>query len=665
MLLYKDKASLENFSESAQLEWLETNGLGGWSGSSLSGCNTRRYHGLLMAAIKSPAERMLLVSKLDETIILDGKRYDLGTSDYGDSLSPQGLRYLSSFKKDFFPEWIYEAAGIRLRKTITMVNGENTTLIRYEVLNAEKPFTLQLLPLIAARGYHQLQHAYNNIFWNVDFKNGLFHNQPFDGAPDIYISVPGSTYQPVNKWYYHLNYFQEKYRGLDFEEDLFNHGLFNVQLKDGAALHIIISTENPTGKIPDTLFENEKNRKLSLLTGVPDDLLRQLVLAADQFIVKREIPAASSGAQPIALKTVIAGYHWFTDWGRDTMISLPGLCLGTDRYEDARKIIDVFAKSVSQGMLPNRFQDNNEPPEYNNADGTLWYFNAVFSYLKKTNDRKFILKEILPVLKNIIEWHFKGTRYNIHVDTDGLLYAGEPRQQLTWMDARIGNWVVTARMGKPVEIEALWYNALKIYETLLILNGETYEANKIFEKAEQAKKSFEEKFWFEEGNYLVDVIDPDGKRDSSLRPNQVFALSLPFHLIDGEKAKSVMNILRSKLYTPVGLRSLSPDDPRYKGHYGGNAFLRDSSYHQGPVWSWLLGPYIEAGMKTDTESFKTEALEIIGRFKYHLNEGCIGSVSEIFDGDAPHHPRGCVAQAWGVAETLRVINVYSLFHAGS
>jgi predicted glycogen debranching enzyme len=654
MLLNKDKVSLQNFSESCQLEWLETNGLGGWSGSSLSGCNTRRYHGLLMAATNPPAERMLLVSKLDETIIFDGKRFDLGTNSYGDSLFPQGIQYLSSFKKDFFPEWIYEAAGIRIRKTITMVNGENTTLIRYEVLNADRPFTLQLLPLIAARGYHELQHAYNNIFWDVDFENGLFHNQPFKGAPDIFISVPGSTYQPVNKWYYHFNYLQEKYRGLDFEEDLFNHGVFNVLLRDGDALHIIISTENPAGRNPDTLFETEKLRKLSLITTVPGDLLRQLVLASDQFIVKRD-----------QLKTVIAGYHWFTDWGRDTMISLPGLCLGTGRYEDAKKIINVFAKSVSEGMLPNRFQDNKEPPEYNNADGTLWYFNAVYSYLQITNDRKFILKEILPVLKGIIEWHFKGTRYNIHVDSDGLLFAGEQGQQLTWMDARIGNWVVTPRMGKPVEIEALWYNALKIYETLLTLNGETYEANKIFERAEQAKKSFEEKFWFTEGNYLIDVIDQDGIRDSSLRPNQVFALSLPFPLIDGEKAKSVMHILRTKLYTPVGLRSLSPDDKRYKGHYGGNTFLRDSSYHQGTVWSWLLGPYIEAGMKSAGETFRTEALDAIDRFTYHLNECCIGTVSEIFDGDAPHHPRGCVAQAWGVAETLRVINVYSLFHAGS
>jgi len=659
-LLYKDKASLENFSEGCQWEWLETNGLGGWSGSSLCGCNTRRYHGLLMAAIKPPAERMLLVSKLDETIVLDNNRYELSTNDYGDTLYPKGIQYLNSFKKNVFPEWICEAAGIRLRKTITMVYGQNTTLIRYEVLKADKSFSLELLPLIAARGYHELQHANNNIFWDVEFKNGLFHNQPFEGAPDIFISVPGSAYQPENKWYYHFNYLQEKYRGLDYQEDLFNHGLFTVQLRDGDSLNIILSTENPTGKNPDTLFETEKNRKLSLIKTVTGDFLRQLVLAADQFIVQREVPAQGSDAPSVPLKTVIAGYHWFTDWGRDTMISLPGLCLETGRYEDARKIIDVFAKSVSEGMLPNRFQDNNEPPEYNNVDGTLWYFNAVYSYFQKTKDRKFVLDEILPVLKNIIEWHFKGTRYHIHVDTDGLLYAGEPGQQLTWMDARIGNYVVTPRMGKPVEIEALWYNALKIFEALLILNGETDEANKIAGKAEQAKKSFEEKFWYPEGSYLIDVIDPDGKPDYSIRPNQVFALSLPFHLISGEKARSVMDILRSKLYTAVGLRSLAPEDPEYKGHYGGDVFLRDSAYHQGTVWSWLMGPYIEAGMKTEGEPFKTEAIEIIGQFAHHLNEGCIGTVSEIFDGDAPHHPQGCVAQAWGVAEILRVAKMYSL-----
>src|SRR5450755_2711583 len=260
MLLYKDNLLSENFSAFSQLEWLETNGLGGWAGSSLSGCNTRRYHGLLMAAILPPTDRMLLVSKLDETILLDGRKFQLGTNDYGDTIAPGGFQYLSSFKKDFFPEWLFEFGGMRLRKTITMVSGENTTLIRYEVLLAAKPFTLQLMPLIAARGYHELQHAYNNIFWDIEFKNGLFHNQPYQGAPDIFISVPGSSYESVNKWYYAFNYAQEKYRGLDYQEDLFNHGVFSVELKEGDQLHIMVSTENPTGKNPEVLFENEKNR---------------------------------------------------------------------------------------------------------------------------------------------------------------------------------------------------------------------------------------------------------------------------------------------------------------------------------------------------------------------------------------------------------------------
>jgi predicted glycogen debranching enzyme len=664
MLLFKNKLLLNNFSEASRLEWLETNGLGGWSGSSLCGCNTRRYHGLLMAAVIPPTNRMLLVSKLDETIIMGGNRFELGTNDYGDAISPQGFQYLYSFKRDFFPEWVYELPGLRLQKTITMVHGENTTLIRYEVLEAERKFTMEFLPLMAARGYHELQHAFNNIFRGTEFKNGVFHNQPYEGAPDIFISIPGSGFRISNTWYYKFNYAQERYRGLDYEEDLFNHGVFSVDLNKGDLLHILISTEDPTGKNPAGLFEQERNRKIALLNGVPDDLLRQLVLAADQFIVNRNIMDEGQQGGSIALKTIIAGYHWFTDWGRDTMISLPGLCLQTGRFADAKKILAVFAKSVSMGMLPNRFIDHNEPPEYNNADATLWFFNAVYAYLQVTGDKDFILEEILPELKNIMDWHFKGTRFNIHVDSDGLLYAGAPGQQLTWMDARVGDWVVTPRMGKPVEIEALWFNALKIFEYLLNLNGESGAAGNILMKAEQAKKSFLEKFWNSDLNYLIDNIDENGKRDESLRPNQIFALCLPFHLIEDEKTIAILDIIRAKLLTPTGLRSLSPDDPKYKGNYGGDTLRRDSAYHQGTVWSWLMGPYLEAGMKFSGEKFRPEAMAIIVGFSNHINEGCIGSISEIFDGDAPNLPRGCVAQAWSVAEILRVVKTYSLFRVG-
>jgi predicted glycogen debranching enzyme len=652
-MLRKNNSELNNYHDAIQHEWLETNGLGGWASSSIIGCNTRRYHGLLIAATNPPADRMALVSKLDETIVINDEKFELGTNDYGGVTHPKGYGYLSSFTKDLFPEWEYEAGGVILKKTMAMVHDENSTLILYEVLKSPQPFALKLQPLVSARGYHSLQHSHNNIFWNAYFENGIFQTLPFDGAPQIFISVPGATYDHHPSWFYNFNYAVEKYRGLDFTDDLFNHGTLSVELNQGDKIGVIISTENLAGRNAMELFLNEKERKQSLISGVADETLQQLILAADQFIVKRDEN----------LKTIIAGYHWFTDWGRDTMISLPGLCLSTGRYEDAKKILSAFSKSVSMGMLPNRFQDNGEAPEYNNVDGTLWYFVAVYKYLQYTNDIEFVLSEILPVLKNIIDWHYKGTRYNIHVMDDGLLYAGEPGQQLTWMDARIGSWVVTPRMGKPVEIQALWYNALKIFAELLKLNDQQNDAFVVNANADKAKQSFNEQFWYEQGNYLYDVLDENGTPNKELRPNLLFSISLPFALIEGNKARSVIKIVEEELYTPVGLKSLSKNDLHYVPVYGGDAWHRDSSYHQGTVWSWLLGAYVDALVKVDVERSKIE--KVIHNFLYHLNEGCIGSVSEIFDAEPPHHPRGCIAQAWGVAEILRVIKDYEIFEKDS
>lgn len=652
MQLKKDKAALQNFAAAAQYEWLETNGLGGWSSSSVINAHTRRYHGLFAAATNPPAERTVLLSKLDETIVLNDKRIELSTNLYdGDVVHPAGNQYLKSFAKELFPEWIYEAEGVQLKKTIAMIHGENTVIVLYDVIKAPKEFTLELLPLMAGRFYHTLQHEGPQMHWDADFNNGIFHNQP-DGNLNVYINVPGSTYLHSPRWFKNFKYSLEEYRGLDYTEDLFNNGIISVQLKKGDSIGIIISTENPAERNAQELLAKESLRRQGLLNEQPqDETVQQLVLAADQFIVNR-------GED---LKTVIAGYHWFTDWGRDTMISLPGLCLSTGRFDDAKKILSAFAKSVSMGMLPNRFQDNNEPPEYNNVDGTLWYFIAVYKYLLTSNDKKFVLNEILPVLKEIIDWHFKGTRYNIHVDEDGLLYAGETGQQLTWMDARIGTWVVTPRMGKPVEIEALWYNALKIFAELLSMNKQKQYADEIETNAAKAKESFDKLFWYAAENYLYDVIDENGKPNAELRPNQLFAISLPFALLQGDKAKKVLQVVTEKLYTSVGLKSLPADDVHYVHHYGGDQWHRDSAYHEGTVWSWLLGPYVDAVMKVHGAKGKAKAQKIISDFTYHLNEGCIGAVSEIFDADAPHHPRGCVAQAWGVAEILRVIKDYQLY----
>ncbi|MDP4264429.1 MAG: amylo-alpha-1,6-glucosidase [Bacteroidota bacterium] len=674
-MLTKNRAVLQNFVDATQHEWLETNGLGGWASSSIIGAHTRRYHGLLVAAIVPPAERMVLLSKLDETIVIGqvGEtgpgRIELGVNLFPDhTVHPNGHQYLNNFTKELFPQWEFEAEGIKLKKTIAMVHDENTVLVIYDVIEAPQPFTLELLPLMAARGYHSLAHEGPQMHWHVDFENGIFHNQP-DGKTDVFISVPGSIYQHTPRWFNNFQYSAEQYRGLDYTEDLFNHGIFSVQLKQGDSLGIIVSTRNPEGRNAHELITRENMRRQLLVSHQPDDeVFEQLTLAADQFIVKRRIKL-SEGSQVSStggnleedFKTIIAGYHWFTDWGRDTMISLPGLCLSTGRFDDAKKILSAFAKSVSQGMLPNRFQDNGEAPEYNNVDGTLWYFIAVNKYLEATGDKEFVLNEILPVLKEIIDWHYKGTRYNIHVTDDGLLFAGEEGQQLTWMDARIGNWVVTPRMGKPVEIQALWYNALMIFAELLELNGQPDDAGMVNMSAEKAKKSFGQQFWYVEGNYLYDNINEKGERIAEFRPNQLFAISLPYQLIEGDKAKVVLQHITEHLYTPVGLKTLPQGDPHYIPVYGGDQYHRDSSYHEGTVWSWLLGPYVDAIIKVNGTIGLEQAQKVINDFAYHLNEACIGSVSEIFDAEPPHHPRGCIAQAWSVAEILRVIKDYQLF----
>lgn len=660
-MLTKDAATLQNFAAASQTEWLETNGLGGWSGSTLIGVNTRRYHGLLVAAVVPPAERYVMLSKLDEAIVIQmptengqaaRQRYELGVNMYqGNTIQPRGYQYLTHFAKKFYPEWTYEAEGIQLKKKIMMINGENTVVIFYDVIKAPAEFSLELLPLVAARGYHQLAHQGPQIHWDVSFMDSTFHNQP-DGETDLYINVPNARYEHNPGWFRNFLYTEEQNRGLDHIEDLFNHGIFSVNLKEGDSIGIIVSTEDPAGKNAYDLFNKEFQRRERLLYQQPnDELVQQLVLAADQFIVKRGDD----------LKTIIAGYHWFTDWGRDTMISLPGLCLSTGRYEDAKKMISAFAKSVSMGMLPNRFMDNGEEPEYNNVDGTLWYFVAVYKYLLATGDSGFVLQEILPVLKEIIDWHFKGTRYNIHVDeTDGLLFAGETGQQLTWMDARIGKWVVTPRMGKPVEIQALWYNALKIFAEILQINDQLHDAWVVNISAGKAKESFNQKFWYAEGNYLYDVIDEEGDPDTTLRPNQLFAISLPFSLLDSVQSEAVLKIVEEKLYTPVGLRTLPQNDPHYVPVYKGDPYERDAAYHQGTVWSWLLGTYADAIMKVKSE--KSKVKNVIDNFSHHLNEACMGTVSEIFDAEPPHYPRGCVAQAWSVAEILRVIKDYELYN---
>ena len=645
-----EKKILSDFNVARNLEWIETNGLGGYASGTASGAHSRRYHGLLVAALHPPVGRTVLLSKLDETIVTNETavggqaiRYELGANQYPGAVFPNGYKYLERFSRDMFPVFYYRAGDVALKKTIAALQGENTTLILYEVLEAGKPITLELLPLASSRDFHSLAHANDNIGKQYLFDKGIFRTLNYQGGTEFFIAVPRSQFIEDQRWYYNYEYAIDQYRGTDFREDLYSHGKFSIKLKRGDTVGIIVSTENPAGRNAFRLFAAEQKRREKAIKEFSyDKSIERLTLAADQFIVRR-------GDR----NTIIAGYHWFSDWGRDTMIALPGLTLATGRLKEAKSILQQFASHVSEGMLPNRFPDYGEVLEYNTIDATLWFFHAVQQYFKYTNDRSFI-RSLLPVLSDIIDWHYKGTRYHIKVDPeDDLLSGGQEGVQLTWMDAKVGDWVVTPRRGKPVEINALWYNALRTMEALSTDFGKRNEAKQYGEKASRVYASFNEKFWSEKNGYLFDYIDGEHANDD-LRPNQLYALSLPYPLIEGSKARSILSAITEQLLTPKGLRSLSPKHAAYKGTYGGDVWNRDGSYHQGTVWSFLLGAYIDALFYVNLNNTRESAITIVNTFLKHLNEAGIGTVSEIFDGDPPYTPRGCIAQAWGVAEILRV-----------
>ncbi|HEX6891539.1 MAG TPA: amylo-alpha-1,6-glucosidase, partial [Chryseolinea sp.] len=552
-----DAPSLNDFQKARSLEWIESNGLGGYASGTVSGAHSRRYHGLLVASMRPPVDRMVLVSKLEETIIAGADKFELSSNQYQGAIHPQGFKYLTAFERNLFPEFLYKVGNTEIKKTIAAIQGENTTLILYEVIDANEEFTMELLPLYACRDFHSMAHANDSICPHYAFENGQFRTMNYLGCPEIFIDVPQSTFTERQGWYYNFEYAIEQYRGLDHLEDLYTHGKFSLSLKKGSKVGVILSTEDTAGKNAFQLFEREKERREKVAGKFSrKENLKRLALAADQFIVKRG-----------DLKTIIAGYHWFSDWGRDTMISLPGLCLVTGRFEDAKNILKAFSQSISNGMLPNRFPDRGETPEYNTIDATLWFFHAIYKYYGYTKDIDFV-KSVLPVLKEIVEWHYKGTRYNIHVDpSDELLYGGEDGVQLTWMDAKVGDWVVTPRKGKPVEINALWYNALSIMEFFLIEAGRAEESVFYKTKAKKVSQSFNTKFWNEEQGFLFDFIDGD-YRDYDIRPNQIYAIGLPFPLLNGDRAKRIFQTVQSKLATSKGLRSLDQANDKYRPVYG-------------------------------------------------------------------------------------------------
>ncbi len=629
-------------------EWLETNGLGGFASSTVIGLNTRRYHGLLTAATKPPVGRIVMLSKLEETVVLNGQRFELSANQYSGAIHPHGFQFLRRFRLDPFPVFTYQVEGLEIEKSVFMIHGENSTVIQYRISGQiQGNVFFELRPLIAFRDYHSTTHENGSINATVDDQPSQKTIKPYSDLPSLHLAHTPAAMDPAHFWFRNFEYQVERERGLDFYEDLFSPFALKFELSGGSTAALIASiAPHDVARVPKyEQAERERRRRVAGLAPFHSDspLLSALVAAADHYIVSR-------GDQ----KTVIAGYHWFSDWGRDTMIALPGLTLVTGRSDIARSILLEFAKHVDQGMLPNRFPDAGETPEYNTVDATLWFFEAVRAFLQYTQDYEFVRTNMYEVLQNIVSRHIRGTRYGIRMDQDGLLLSGVPGVQLTWMDAKVGEWVVTPRHGKPVEIQALWYNALRVLEHLAGKFGDREKKNEYGALADQACASFHDLFWNEPSGCLFDVVNGDF-RDGAIRPNQVLAISLTNAILTGDRAKSVLDVVQRELLTPVGLRSLAPGDPQYKPRYEGNPMSRDGAYHQGTVWAWLIGPFLTAYKKVNgnRKAVRDTMAQMLAGFESHLSEAGVGQASEIFDADPPHRPAGCIAQAWSVSELLR------------
>jgi len=637
---------LTSHEDSLKREWLETNGIGGFASSTIWGMNTRRYHGLLTAATKPPVGRMVLLSNLVEAIVVDGKRFELSTNRYPGVLHPRGFDYLVNFRLHPFPVFRYELGGIDIEKTVFMVHGENATVVQYTLLG-DRACTLEIRPLMAFRDYHSLTRQNDALQGAFVSADGHVMFRPYDGVPTLYLAHEDAAIEKTGYWYCNFEYDAERERGLDFTEDLFNPFLLRFELLPRMTRSMVAATSAHRAEQAGEMRDAELRRRQQVVASAPvqDPLVRSLVRAADHYLVDR-----GNG------KTIIAGYHWFSDWGRDTMIALPGITLVTGRHDAAKAILGEFAKHVNRGMLPNRFPDAAEEPEYNTVDAALWFFEAARAYLRYTHDEEFVLRELYPKLKEIIEWYLAGTRYGIRVESDGLVHAGEAGTQLTWMDSKIGDWVVTPRRGKPVEVQALWYNALRVQQRFAQLTRDSSAELFLREMSEHVRLNFNRLFWNDEHECLYDVVTGD-TRDASIRPNQVLAVSLAHSIVDQERGRKILWAAEKHLLTPVGLRSLAPLDPAYRAHYGGGVESRDSAYHQGTVWPWLMGPFITAYRRVHADCLEThqKIRGWLSGFEEHLRTAGLGHISEVADASLPHNPGGCVAQVWSAGELLRAV----------
>jgi glycogen debranching enzyme len=662
-------------------EWLVTDGRGGYASGTVPGPNTRRYHGLLVAPLAPPVGRHVLLNKLEETLTLGERAYPLSANEFeGGHISPQGYANLESFRlEEGLPVWRYRGGEATLEKRVWMARGRTVTYISYTLIDGAPEARLTLTPLCSFRDFHH--ETVGSDDWHfrvVEIESGVTV-RAYAGATPYHLLVkpPAGrewTFGGQRAWWWHFLHREELARGQDCLDDAYAIGQIDCTVGVGETLLIAatiedsasvvwpeLSTISPAAPKAGTsvvaaLDKPKDTVNAPSSAGQADPFVAQLRRAANQMLVARPIPGEPTPLGPDGVpeaRTVLAGYHWFGDWGRDTFIALPGLALATGRYAECREIVRMFARYVDRGMLPNRFPDSGAPlndGDYNTIDAPMWFFHAVHALDRLTGGG--LVAQVYDTLASIVDWHVQGTRFGIRVDPkDGLIRADNP--QLTWMDAKVGDWVCTPRDGKPVEIAALWHHALSLMEVWArLLNRPVKEMRRFNELRVQAADGFETRFWHAGGGYLFDTIDGAAGEDASLRPNQIIAASLPDAPLSDAQRKSIVDVVADRLWTPRGLRTLDPADPRYRPEYSGDVWSRDGAYHQGTVWPWLLGCFVDAHLLVYRD--KAMARRFVEPFQAHLfDESCAGSINEIFDADPPHAPRGCIAQAWSVSEVYR------------
>ncbi len=635
-------------------QWLLTNNRGGYSSSTIVGCNTSKYHGLLIGSLNPPVNRIMALANCLETITVNGQTINLSTFEFSDKFAPDGFSRIKSFRRDIGAHFCYQANEFEMTKSVYLLRDTDTVAVVYDFTSLSAPAEFILRPFVALRDFHSLQKSSAPLY-SVELAKGLLISHNVHGSCELFLTCPAMKFEKDPQWWFNFVYRDDRQRGQEFTDDLWTPGCYKCSIDSPAkiVLWATLSKENQSEQLINADIEEAlqtlQRHQSHVLSAAraSDKTFETLCLAADQFI---------ANCQPATGRTtVLAGFPWFADWGRDAFISLPGLLLETGRFEDAKSVLTTFAKAADQGIIPNRFDDYSDTAYFNSIDASLWFINAAFQYLKATDDADTFAQELLPVIRTIIDAYHNGTRFGIHADADGLITAGNQETQLTWMDAKYGGAAFTPRYGKAVEINALWYNAL-CQLARFFTDRDIHAAKHYHLMADTVEANFSKLFWNASIGCLNDCILPDGSADSSLRPNQIFAVSLPFSPLSLEQQLAVVNTVQKNLLTPFGLRTLNPSDPRYKGIYAGPQKLRDEAYHQGTVWAYLIGPFVEAYLKTNdfSRESRTKAAEFIAPLLHHLtDDACLGQIGEIFDGDPPHKPRGCFAQAWSVAELIR------------